>query len=139
VTGLFPSVRSAIVFAAAVATIAGMGCGDLLQEPESGNTPLPVQIEEVSGNDQEASPGAPLPEPVRVRVLDREGEPSPRLWVQWTVTGGSGEVRPRNTFSDESGIAETTWILGPEAGPQQVRVLVRGGTPVVFDATAVTP
>lgn len=137
-TGLFPSLRSAIVLVAAVATIAGLGCGDLLQEPESGNTPLPVQIEELSGNDQEASPGATLPEPVRVRVLDGEGEPSPRLWVEWTVIGGSGKAVPRNTFSDENGIAETTWTLGPETGPQRIRAFVNGGQQVVFDATAVS-
>jgi hypothetical protein len=139
VSARHPWLRIGIVLATAVATIAGVGCGDLLQEPESGVTPVPVHLEEVSGNGQEASAGSPLPEPVRVRVLDQEGEPSARLWVEWTVVGGSGEVRPRNTFSDENGIAETTWILGPEVGPQQVRVLVHGGTPVVFDATAVTP
>ena len=136
-TAHFPSLRSVIVVVA-VATIAGVGCGDLLQEPESGNIPLPFQIEEVSGNNQQASPGATLPEPVRVRVLDRDGEPSPRLWVEWTVIGGSGKAVPRNTFSDENGIAETTWILGPETGPQRIRAFVGGGVPMVFDATAVS-
>lgn len=132
------SLRVGILLAAAIVTIAAAGCDDLLQEPESGTTPLPVRLEEVSGNDQVGSVGAPLPEPVRVRVLDPQDEPRPRLWVEWTVIGGSGEVTPRNTFSDENGIAETTWILGPETGLQQVRVFVNGGTPMVFDATAVT-
>jgi hypothetical protein len=94
-------------------------------------------LEEVSGNGQAGSAGTPLPEPVRVRVLDADGEPTPRLWAEWTVIEGSGEVAPRNTFSDENGIAETTWILGPETGPQQVRVFVNGGAPMVFEATAV--
>lgn len=133
------SLRNGIFLAAAIVTIAAAGCDDLLQEPESGNTPLPFHLEEVSGNGQVGGAGSPLPEPVRVRVLDTNDEPSPRLWVEWTVIGGSGEVTPRNTFSDENGIAETTWILGPETGPQQVRVFVNGGTPMFFDATAVSP
>lgn len=130
--------RTAIVLAAAVATLAGAGCGDLLQEPESGATPLPVRLEEVSGNGQAGSAGAPLPVPVRVQVLDPQGEPSPRLWVEWTVVGGSGKATPRNTFSDGNGIAETTWILGSETGPQHLRASVNGGLPMVFDATAVS-
>lgn len=115
------------------------GCGDLLQEPESGSTPLPVRLEGVSGNGQAGSAGTPLAEPLRVQVLDSEGEPSPRLWVEWTVIGGAGDVAPRNAFSDEHGMAETTWILGPQTGPQQVRAFVNGGLPMIFDATAVNP
>ena len=134
---LHRSLRSGILLATGVA-IAAVGCGDLLQEPESGTTPVPVRLEEVSGNGQAGSAGTPLPEPVRVRVLDEEGEPSPRLWVEWTVVGGSGKAAPRNTFSDENGVAETTWILGPETGSQQIRAFVNGGVPMVFDATAVT-
>lgn len=137
-SALHRSLRSGILLAAASVTIAAAGCGDLLQEPESGTTPVPVRLEEVSGNDQAGSAGSPLPEPVRVRVVDVEGEPSPRLWVEWTVVSGSGKAAPRNTFSDENGVAETTWILGPETGPQQIRAFVNGGVPMVFDATAVT-
>ena len=132
---LLPALRSRVLVAA-IATFAATGCGDLLQEPESGTTPLPVQLEVVSGNDQVGSAGAALAAPVRVRVVDPHGEPIPGLWAEWTVVEGSGEVAARHTFSDENGIAETTWILGPETGLQRVRVFVNGGAPMVFDATA---
>lgn len=117
--------------------VAPAGCGDLLQEPDTGTSKLPVRLEEVSGNGQTGTPGAPLPEPVRVRVLT-DGGPGARLWVEWSVIGGSGKLAPRNAFSDEDGIAETTWILGPEVGPQKIQAFVSGGLPMIFDATAGT-
>ena len=130
-----PSLRGLAQLAAVLALV---GCGDLLQEPDTGFGKLPVRLEEVSGNAQTAAPGAALGEPLRVRALT-DGEPAPRLWVEWLVLAGSGTVEPRNSFSDANGIAETTWILGPSDGPQQVRAFVRKGIPVTFDATAESP
>ena len=124
---------------ALAATIAGTGCGDLLQEPDTGFGKLRVRLHEVSGNDQTGTAGNALPEPVRVRVVDVDGEPAARIWVEWTVMEGRGNAEPRNSFSDENGIAEATWILGPEAGQQQIRAFVNKGFPIVFDATSVTP
>ena len=115
------------------------GCEDLLQEPESGNTPLPIQLREVSGNGQSGAPGSALPVPLRVRVVGSDEVPRPGLWLEWSVVGGRGSVAPRNAFSDAEGIAEATWVLGPEEGPQKVRAVAVGGTPMEFDATAVTP
>lgn len=97
-----------------------VGCGDLLQEPDTGT-------------------GDPLTAPLRVRLSDRDGRPVPRLRVEWTLLAGSGEAEPRNAFSDANGIAETTWILGPGTGPQELRAVIGGGLPTVFVATAVGP
>ena len=129
--------RSRLVPIVLVASIVGSGCGDLLQEPDTGFGKLPVRLVEVSGNGQRGTAGAELSEPARVRVVELDGGPSPRIWVEWTVLEGTGEVEPRNSFSDENGIAETTWILGPEAGQQQIRAFVNKGVPLVFDATSV--
>jgi hypothetical protein len=130
--------RSSVLVTAALWGLGASGCGDLLQEPDTGFGKLPVRLEEVSGNAQTAAPGAALSEPLRVRALT-DGEPAPRLWIEWSVLAGSGTVAPRNSFSDANGIAETTWILGPSEGPQQARAFVRKGIPVTFDAIAVTP
>lgn len=111
------------------------GCGDLLQEPDTGFAKVPVHLEKASGDGQSAAPGAALGEPLRVRVL-ADGEPAPRLRVEWSVLAGGGTVDPRNTFSDANGIAETRWILGPSDDPQQVRAVVRKGVSVSFDATS---
>ncbi|HEY7472218.1 MAG TPA: hypothetical protein VIE68_07720 [Gemmatimonadota bacterium] len=110
------------------------GCGDLLQEPDTGK--LPARLAEVSGNGQTAAAGATLAQPVRVRVVDPAGLPSPGLWVEWSVVVGAGKVSPRNSFSDEDGVAETTWTLGPAPGLQTIRAFVRKGQPMTFDATA---
>jgi maltoporin len=130
--------RSRWVPVVLAASIVGSGCGDLLQEPDTGFGKLPVRLVEVSGNDQTGTAGTELAQPARVRVVDLQGEPNPRIWVEWTVIEGTGEVEPRNSFSDENGIAGTTWILGPEAGQQQIRAFVNKGAPLVFDATSVT-
>lgn len=121
--------------AAAAGLVALAGCGDLLQEPESGIFPLPLELVEVSGNGQVGASGAPLAETLRVRTL-HETEPVGRLWVQWTVISGGGVVEPRNSFSDANGIAEARWTLGPTGGIQRVRATMRNGVPVEFEATA---
>ena len=131
-----PTFGLAAVLAALFALAA---CGDLLQEPDTGLGKIPVRLQEVSGNGQTGAPGTALGAPVRVRVVDSNGQPSALLWVEWTVIAGSGKAEPRNSFSDANGIAETTWILGPEAGPQTLRAFVSKGVPMIFDATAVTP
>lgn len=116
-----------------------MGCGDLLQEPDTGTRPAEVRLETIAGNDQIGSPGAALAQPVRVRLIGRDEQPLPRLRVEWSVVEGAGQVEPRNAFSDANGIAETTWILGPAVGVQKIRATVNQGLPMTFDATAVAP
>jgi hypothetical protein len=130
--------RSSVLAAAALLAWGASGCGDLLQEPDTGFAKLPVQLEEVSGNAQTAASGAALGEPLRVRALT-DGEPAPRLWIEWSVLAGSGTVEPRNSFSDANGIAETRWILGPSEGPQRVQAILRRGIAVTFDSTAESP
>ena len=99
--------------------IAILGCEDLLQEPDTGIAQRLTLIV-VSGNQQTGAPGQPLPQPLRVRLDDLMGGPSERLVVEWNAIDGSGRVEPRYSFTDEEGVAEATWILGPEAGRQRV-------------------
>ena len=127
--------RISTLVLATVGLIALSGCGDLLQEPDTGTIPVRLELVEVSGNAQEGAPGAPLVQPLKVRALD-DGQPASRLWVEWSVIAGGGEVEPRNSFSDASGIAEARWRLGPAGGTQQVQAVVRDGVPVIFEATA---
>ena len=121
------------------AAIAGTGCGDLLQEPDTGFSKLTLRLEEVSGNDQTGTAGSALAQPVRVRILGAGEAPIPRLRIEWLVIDGSGTSEPRDTFSDENGVAETTWILGSESGHQKLQAIVREGVFVDFRAMAVTP
>lgn len=121
---------------ALIAVLGVAGCGDLLQEPDTGTGKTVVRLEEVSGDAQVGARNARLDEPLRVRIVDFDGDPAPRLRVQWSVLSGSGAIEPRESFSDAEGIAEATWTLGPSGGPQQAHAFVRKGQPVVFEATA---
>ena len=123
----------------AAAAVAGTSCGDLLQEPDTGFSKLTLRLEEVSGNGQTGTAGSALTQPVRVRILGAEEAPIPRLRIEWLAIGGSGTAEPRDTFSDENGVAETIWILGSESGSQKLQAIVREGVFVDFQATAVTP
>lgn len=111
------------------------GCEDLLQEPDSGIALAPVRLELVAGDGQTGAPAQTLPAPVRVRILDAEGRPLSRMWIEWTADAGSGRATPRNSFTDADGIAETTWTLGPRAGKQELRANL-GQARLVFRATA---
>lgn len=125
------------MIAAALAVLVVLSaCGDLLQEPDTGTGKAVVRLEEVSGDSQVGARGATLAQPLRVRIVDFDGEPAPHLRVQWSVLSGSGEIEPRDSFSDADGIAEAAWTLGPSGGSQQAHAFVRKGQPVVFEATA---
>ena len=122
-----------IVLAAGLLVPAGIyACGDLLQEPDTGIATR-YTISVLSGDDQTGPAGAPLPLPLRARITSLNAEGIERLRVEWVVLGGDGRVEPRNSFTDEDGIAETTWFLGSSPGKQRVMARFHGDT-VVFEA-----
>lgn len=113
-------VRPWILLGTLVLTMgAAPGCGDLLQEPDTGIATL-VDLVRVSGNGQSGEPGTTLPQPIRVRLVSQDGQSTERLWVEWAVIDGGGNVSPKQAFADEDGIAETTWTLGPGPGRQKI-------------------
>lgn len=114
--------RSIVPAVVALISAALSGCGDLLQEPDTGIV-TNLALMTVSGDGQTGLPGATLPQPVRVRLVDLEGRSTERLWVEWIVVQGSGTVELRHSFTDADGVAETTWTLGP--GPERQRIEAR--------------
>ena len=107
-------------------------CGDLLQEPDTGIATR-YTLTVLSGDDQTGPGGFALPQPLRARLASLNAEGIERLWVEWIVLEGNGRVEPRNSFTDEEGIAETTWILG--TSPRKQRVMARfDGDSAVFEA-----
>lgn len=123
--------RPAHGFAAGLATLLALACGDLLQEPDTGIATL-VTVTAVSGEGQTGVPGSALAEPLRVGLASLVGGSTERLWVEWVVIDGSGKVEPRNSFTDADGIAEVNWILGPEK--RQWVVAVFAGESETFEA-----
>ena len=107
-------------------------CGDLLQEPDTGiATRFTITV--LSGDDQAGPAGAALTQPLRVRLTSLNAEGIERLRVEWVVREGNGRLEPRNSFTDENGIAETTWILGTSPSRQLVMALFAGDS-ALFEA-----
>jgi hypothetical protein len=103
-------------------------------------SPLVIQQAlEDDGDGQVGIIGQELPSPVRVLVT-RDDQPEAEVQVQWVV-GNGGSMEPGTAFTDESGIAEGVWTLGPFLGDQEASARVNGaeGSPVLFEATAGNP
>jgi hypothetical protein len=67
--------------------------------------------------------GAPLAEPVLVRVTDSAGAALVDVPVTWTALD-RGTVAPIGERTDSLGEARARWTLGPRAGAQRLRVQV---------------
>jgi hypothetical protein len=98
-----------------------------------------ARIEMVQGDDQRGTPGAPLSEPLIVRVTDSAGSPMPGQDVTWTVNGGGGAIDPVTSASNAEGLAFAEWILGPAPGLNVVEAQVPGADAITFTATARAP
>jgi plastocyanin len=111
------------------------GCGG-----DNGSGPSePVRVakpEVDSGDGQEGIVSFELNNPLRVRIT-RNDRPVADVPVTWSTEDG-GEMNPSVTVSNEAGIAESQWILGPGGGNQSAVATVPDGdgSPVTFTAHA---
>lgn len=105
----------------------------------------PATIALVDGDDQTELPTLPLPQPLRVRVLDVYGNAIAGLAVVFAAQDGT--LDSTDVLTDLEGIAATTWTLGDGEGEHLASavlpdsaigegVVVTGG-PVAFSAQAV--
>ncbi len=101
-----------------------------------------LSLRYVSGDGQDASPGAQLPFPLEMQVVNGADGIAGAV-LRATVEQGGGAIVGASTVStDPKGLAAFAWQLGG-AGPQRVRIdLLDGAGQVVqrlsFDATAAT-
>lgn len=79
----------------------------------------------VSGDNQSARPGAELPDPLVVRLVDSEGNGVPDRPVSWVVGAGGGHVESSNSNTDGNGEARTRWTLG-SSGTNTLNAVVSG-------------
>jgi hypothetical protein len=76
-----------LVFAALCPLLAACGANKRKDGPqEPGRRAASISI--VSGNDQSATVGKPVPAPLVVKVNDEAGQPFPGATVTWSVTVG---------------------------------------------------
>jgi adhesin/invasin len=91
----------------------------------------------VSGENQTAVAGQPLPSALVVEVADAFGNPIAGATIAWTAEGG-GSVSAATTVTDASGLASVTRTLGTAAGLQRTLASSDGlaGSPAAFLHTA---
>jgi alpha-tubulin suppressor-like RCC1 family protein len=107
-------------------------CGD---SAEPGTGPV-TSVAIVSGDLQKGPGNAELPDPLVVRVLDGDGNPVRGQVVNFRVVAGYGSVFAGSGSSNEDGLVQERWTLGPFS-PDTQRVEARAvdpvtGEPIVF-------
>ena len=98
--------------------------------------PQPAGLMIISGNDQQGTPGAALPNPLIVEVRDQYGNPLPGTQVTFTVTAGegqfSGQLTVEHVTTDANGRAQGTLTLGPGPGTYTTVRVSAGQEFVIF-------
>ncbi len=97
----------------------------------------PASIAVFSGDAQAGPAGSALPKPLTVAVRDALGIGVAGVEVGFAPSEGG--VAPAASLTNASGLAATTWTLGPTVGPQQVVVSAAALAPVTFTAEGVEP
>ncbi len=103
--------------------------------------PRPFRLAMISGDGQQAAPGAPLESPFVVEVRDQNGNPLPDVPVTFTVTAGNGTLGKQFTveraITDTGGRAKVFLTLGPVRGTNTVKVTLGGRELAVFHSEGV--
>jgi uncharacterized protein YjdB len=93
-------------------------------------TALPAdfdRLQAAGGGAQTAPVGTVLPEPLRVRALDKFGNPIAGAALAWMPDEGSGEAQNGQTATDASGYATASWRLGSKIGEQGMTAVSTAG------------
>ena len=96
---------------------------------------VPQTLAKLSGDGQQAAPGASLSEPFVVSVADQTGAALAGVPVTFAVTAGGGTLSETTATTDADGHAASTLTLG-ELGTNTIEVTVTGLDPVIFTASA---
>jgi endoglucanase len=94
------------------------GCMDATG-PQASDT---EQIKSLTSDPLTGDAGFVLSEPVRVQVLDALGKELAGAVVTFVVTEGGGSVSPAQATTNTAGIAEASWVLGPQPGSNAIKV-----------------
>jgi len=89
------------------------------------NQPRPSTAVIVSGNNQTDTVGSGLTNPIRIRVGATDGLGVSGVRVVFSVLSGGGTLAPDSALTNDSGLVQVSWTLGPLAGTQQMRARVR--------------
>ena len=106
--------------------------------------PIIDKAQKESGDNQQGTENTTLPQPLKVRVLDKLGYGIEGLKVTFSIKSGGGQITSAaEVITDEVGIAAAAWKLGTKnVGEQRLEVRIANfkgelisQTPLVFSAT----
>lgn len=102
--------------------------------PEAASSLVPA-----AGNEQVGPAGAPLPDSLAVRAVDRFGNGVSGVEITWEASGGT--VSPTSVATGSDGRAAAERVLGDRPGTYATTASAAGleGSPISFTATAVPP
>ena len=123
----------------ALALIATLSCGS----PTDNAPRMPAAMIVISGDEQEATVGTELPDPLIVRVEDDAGRPVAGQLVNFRVVSGGGSMFAGSGLSNADGLVQDRWTLGTSTSVGQ-RVEARAvdpqtGAPLVFAVFTAIP
>ena len=105
-------------------------CGACLA-PADGSPHDGARIAIVSGNQQGATLGQRLAQPLVVGVFKGSGKPFPGARVIWSVSRGSGVLSDDSTTASDSGFCQVAYTVGATAGTDSVRAALAGSSEAV--------
>ncbi len=83
----------------------------------------PSTLELLAGGGQAVPTGSPVPDPIRIRLLDAGGSPIAGYPLAVAPVSGDGSLTSTSIQTDAEGAAELpSWTLGPRVGPQSVLI-----------------
>ena len=91
---------------------------------------VPANLVIVSGAGQAATVGSTLSIPLAVQATDRYGNPTPNVTVQWT-DDANGTFAASTEVTNQSGIAQNAYTLGPTPGQEDIDVSVPAASGVI--------
>lgn len=102
-------------------------------EGVSGTAPVTVQqvatgVAIVSGDDQEATAGETLDDPIVAQARDAGGSAVEGVTITFTPDADNGSVTVVSGDSDADGEVSTVWTLGEPFGPQRLVASITGAT-----------
>lgn len=103
---------------------------------------MPDKILMFSGDNQTGIIGAPLKEPLVVKVIDAKGEPVYGVPVSFDFIEGGGSIsQEQPVTTDKEGKASVTLSLGPEPARNTITASLESveGSPVTFTARGIIP
>ena len=82
----------------------------------------PMSLRVVSGDAQRAVIGTELPRPIVVQALNAKGKPLKSQLVNFVVVEGGGSVYAGSSITNNDGIAQEYWTMGPAVGTNKLEV-----------------